>query len=98
MTTYTYILTQPWPIGSVLVPAGLVVVAGASGPRPSYENPFPDLFDYIDALGLLSRVPPLTAQACDTATYQAQYAAWLACGMPPLLAPAPPVPPPSTFQ
>ena len=54
MTTYTYILTQPWPIGGVLVPAGLVVVPGATSPGPSLQGPFPDLFDYIDALGLLS--------------------------------------------
>jgi hypothetical protein len=56
MTTYTYILTQPWPIGGVLVPAGLVVVPGATSTGPSLQGPFPDLFDYIDALGLLSRV------------------------------------------
>ncbi len=53
MTTYTYILTQPSPIGGVLVPAGLVVVPGATSPGPSLQGPFPDLFDYIDALGLL---------------------------------------------
>lgn len=91
MTTYTYIVGRGgWPIGGVLVPEGLVVVPGSTGNPPTLQSPFPDPYDYIDSLNLLSRVPPFSAQALDAATYRAQ----LACGSPPLLMPQAPVPVP----
>lgn len=99
MANFTYIVGRGgWPIGNVLVPEGLVVVPGATGNPPSLQVPFPDPYDYIDSLNLLSRGPPFSAQALDTPTYQAQVAAWLACGSPPLLMPLPPAPAPSSYD